>query len=92
MQGCNSSADSVAGIAGSQTPALFTSNPGRRRKIPGVRGQSPRFTGVTESLSSYRDIIAELNSQAVLNAECFSSPEELAKVAADWPTARLIEI
>ncbi len=31
-------------------------------------------------------------AKAVPNAEHFSSAEELAKLAADWPTARLIEI
>ena len=31
-------------------------------------------------------------AKAIPHAECFSSAEELASLAANWPTARLIEI
>ena len=54
MQGCNLSADSVAGIAGSvEAPASFISNPGRNASNPRGSGTvSPFYRGVTESLNS----------------------------------------
>jgi hypothetical protein len=52
MQGCNPSADSVARIAGSaQRSRALVLQAWQYAIIPGVRGQSPRFT-VTLSLNS----------------------------------------
>ncbi len=46
MQGCTPSADSVAGIAGSQTPALFTKQSWQKAKNPRGSGtESPFYWG-----------------------------------------------
>ena len=54
LLGSNLSADSVAGIAGSapRSRLLPWAILAPKRKIPGVRGQRPRLSGVTESLDS----------------------------------------
>jgi len=51
----------------------------------------PTFTleSKTNNITAYA---TKQEAKAVPNAERFSSAEELAALAADWPTARLIEI